>query len=193
MSHRIDDLLRRMKGLEEELEREFRERREDYRVLVADKRIRFAEEAARQQLRLKTSLVRYFAEARLANILTAPLIYAGLVPMVLLDLFLFVYQGLCFPLYGIEKVRRADYLVFDREDLPYLNLIEKLNCGYCSYGNGLAALFREVSARTEQYWCPIKHARRIVASHERYPRFFEYGDAESYRRGLERLRAEMRD
>ena len=62
---------------------------------------------------------------------------------------------------------------------------------YCSYGNGLAAYFREIAARTEQYWCPIKHARRIKAAHGRYPLFFEYGDAESYIKGLERLRAEL--
>jgi hypothetical protein len=59
---------------------------------------------------------------------------------------------------------------------------------YCGYANGVAGYFREVSARTEQYWCPIKHARRIVAAHDRYPGFFEYGDSESYRLGLERLR-----
>lgn len=193
MNHKIDELIARMKGLEEELEEEFRKRREEFRFIVVDRRIRFAEEAARQQRRFKTGLIRYFAEARIGNILTAPLIYAGLAPMILLDLFLFFYQALCFPLYGIAKVRRSDYLVFDRQDLPYLNLIEKINCGYCSYGNGLAGLFHEVSARTEQYWCPIKHARRIVAAHERYPRFFEYGDADSYRKGLERLRVELRD
>jgi len=191
MNQTIDDLILRMKGLEEELEHEFRKRRDEFRFIVVDKRIRFAEEAARRQLRFKTGLIRYFAEARLANILTAPLIYSGVVPMILLDLFLFAYQALCFPIYGIPKARRADYLVFDRQDLPYLNPIEKFNCFYCSYGTGLAGLFREISARTEQYWCPIKHARRIVAAHERYPRFFEYGDAESYRKGLERLRADL--
>ena len=191
MNHKIDELIAKMKGIEEELEREFRRKRERFRFEVVDRRIRFAEEVARQQLRFKTGLVRYFAEARIANILTAPLIYAGVLPMLLLDLFLFVYQAVCFPIYGITKVRRGDYLVFDRQDLPYLNLVERINCGFCSYGNGLAGLFREVSARTEQYWCPVKHARRIVAAHERYPRFFEYGDADSYRKGLERLRAEL--
>ena len=30
--------------------------------------------------------------------------------------------------------------------------------------------------------------RSIVAAHERYPRFFEFGDAQAYREGLERLR-----
>ena len=90
-------------------------------------------------------------------------------------------------------MRRAEYLAFDRGDLPYLNLIERFNCFYCSYGNGVAAYFREVAARTEQYWCPIKHARRIVATHERYPRFFEFGDAEAYRQGLQRLRGQLAD
>jgi hypothetical protein len=82
-------------------------------------------------------------------------------------------------------------MVFDRGDLPYLNAMEKFNCFYCSYANGLAGYFREVAARTEQYWCPIKHARRIRNAHQRYPRFFEYGDAESYRKGLERLRRQF--
>ncbi len=50
------------------------------------------------------------------------------------------------------------------------------------------AFGREIAARTEQYWCPIKHARRIKEAHKRYPRFFEYGDAESCQKGLERLR-----
>jgi hypothetical protein len=83
-------------------------------------------------------------------------------------------------------------LIFDREDLPYLNIIEKFNCFYCSYGNGVMGYGREIAARTEQYWCPIKHARRIKAAHERYPRFFEFGDAGSYLKGLERLRAELK-
>ena len=83
--------------------------------------------------------------------------------------------------------------MFDRADLPYLNLIEKFNCLYCSYGNGVAAYTREVAARTEQYWCPIKHARHIRAAHDRYPRFFDHGDAEAYRQGLNRLRRQYGD
>ena len=88
----------------------------------------------------------------------------------------------------MPRVRRADHLVFDRAELPYLNAIEKFNCFYCSYGNSVAAYLREVAARTEQYGCPIKHARRMPGGHDRYPRFFEFGDARAYREGLERLR-----
>jgi hypothetical protein len=121
-------------------------------------------------------------------VLSAPVIYAGWIPFLLMDFFVTLYQLICFPIYRIPKVRRADYLVFDREDLPYLNIIEKFNCFYCSYGNGVAAYTREVAARTEQYWCPIKHARRIKGAHDRYPAFFDYGDAEAFQQGLNRLR-----
>ncbi len=190
MPNRIDELIERIRELEEEVEAELRRRREEFQFIIEKKRVRFSEEVAKAQRLLKTGLLRYIFGARPLAILTAPLVYSGFVPLLLLDLFLSLYQAACFPVYGIPKAKRSDYLVFDREDLPYLNIIEKLNCFYCSYGNGLAAYFREISARTEQYWCPIKHSRRIRAAHERYPRFFEYGDAESYRKGLERLRKE---
>jgi len=44
-------------------------------------------------------------------VLTAPIIYAVIVPLVLLDLFVTVYQSVCFPVYGIPKVRRREYLI----------------------------------------------------------------------------------
>jgi len=192
MNHQIDELINRIKELEEELEVELKKRREEFQFVIEEKRVRFAEEVARQQRRLKSGLFRYLAESRPLNVLTAPLIYSGLAVFFLLDMFLTFYQTVCFPIYGIPRVRRSEYLVFDREDLPYLNIIEKFNCFYCAYGNGLAGYFREIAARTEQYWCPIKHARRIKAAHSSYARFFEYGDAESYRKGLERLRREYK-
>jgi hypothetical protein len=191
MNHQIDELIARIKELEEELELELKKRRDEFQFVIEEKRVRFAEEVARQQRRLKSGIFRYLAESKPLNMLTAPIIYSGLVIFLMLDLFLICYQAICFPIYGIPKVLRSDYMVFGREDLPYLNIIEKFNCFYCSYGNGLAAFFREIAARTEQYWCPIKHARRIKAAHSNYARFFEYGDAESYRKGLERLRMEL--
>ena len=80
----------------------------------------------------------------------------------------------------------------DRHRLAYLNGIEKLNCAYCSYANGVVSYVREVAARTEQYWCPIRHARRIPAPHSRYQLFFDYGDAERYRAELSPLRNALR-
>ncbi len=126
-------------------------------------------------------------------VLTAPFIYSLILPLGLLDAFVTVYQAVCFRVYGIPRVRRGDYLVFDRGHLGYLNAIEKLNCAYCSYANGLIAYVREVASRTEQYWCPIKHARRVISAHDHYFAFMDYGDAEAYHRDLPALRQALRE
>jgi hypothetical protein len=47
---------------------------------------------------------------------------------------------------------------------------------------------REITARTEEYWCPIKHAQRVLAAHAHYSEFADYGDAEGYRRLQDKLR-----
>ena len=188
MSTPIDDLQDRMHALREELEVELQKKREEISFVIQDKRARFADDIRRRHLMQKVGLIRYLRGSRWSVMVTAPLIYSGFVVFALLDLFVMAYQGACFPVYGIPRVRRADYLIFDRGDLAYLNAIERFNCFYCSYANGVIALAREIAARTEQYWCPIKHARRMTGVHDRYPRFLEFGDAESYRKGIERLR-----
>lgn len=184
----IDDLLHRMCALEEELQVEFEKKRREFGFAVENRRIRFPLDSFNRQRLHRVGLWAYLRHSRGLVVPTAPLAYAGFLPFVLTDLFVTIYQRLCFPVYGVPRVRRSDHLVFDRAELPYLNAIEKLNCFYCSYGNGVAGYLREVAARTEQYWCPIKHARRMAAGHDRYPRFFEFGDAQAYREGLERLR-----
>jgi hypothetical protein len=148
----------------------------------------FEEEILRRHRELKTRLSAYLLAARPLVVITAPVIYSVIVPLVLLDLFVTVYQAVCFPVYGIPKVRRRDYLVFDRHHLAYLNALEKLNCAYCAYANGLIAYVREIASRTEEYWCPIKHARRLIGAHAYCATFEDYGDAEGYRRRLEELR-----
>ncbi len=110
----------------------------------------------------------------------------------MLDFWVTLYQSVCFPIYGIARMPRRRYFAIDRHKLAYLNGIEKLNCTFCSYANGLIAYVREVAARTEQYWCPIKHARTIPVPHSRYHLFFDYGDAERYRRALVPLRDALR-
>lgn len=183
----LNDLLARIQALQEDVEEEYRKAREDLQA----KQAQLAEEFLRQQKRYKIGFFRFLLRSNLLVVLTAPVIYIGWIPFLLMDMFITVYQTICFPVYRVPKVKRSDYLVFDREDLPYLNIIEKFNCFYCSYGNGVAAYTREVASRTEQYWCPIKHARRVKAAHERYPRFFDHGDAEAFRQGLNRLRRQF--
>jgi hypothetical protein len=130
---------------------------------------------------LKISSWKHLRKTELLVILSSPLIYACVVPFLLLDASVAAYQFVCFPIYGIPKVPRKDYLVFDRGMLAYLNTIEKVGCIYCSYASGLLALITEIAARTEQHFCPIKHAHRLAQTHSRYAHFLPYGDAAAYR------------
>jgi hypothetical protein len=130
---------------------------------------------------LKTPLWKHIRGARPLVILSVPLIYACAIPFALLDLSVTIYQAFCFPIFRIPKVRRQDYLIFDRGRLAYLNAIEKVGCVYCSYANGLLAYIAEIAARTEQRFCPIQHAHSPAQLHSRYPHFLPYGDARVYR------------
>lgn len=191
MNQKIKELLDRIRQIEDEIELEMERRRAELHIDFEKKRVRFEREVLEQQRRFKMGLFKYLRRAKLRHVVTAPIIYSVLFPMLLMDLFVTVYQYICFPLYGIPRVRRKDYFVYDRAYLGYLNIIEKINCGYCSYGNGLISYIREIVGRTEQYWCPIKHARRVLHAHPYYDGFVDYGDAEIYRQELKRLRAEL--
>ena len=191
MNPKISELLARIQHMEAEIELEMKRKRAELQADFEETRVRFEHEVLEQQRRFKTGLLAYILSGSLLTALTAPVIYAVFFPMVLLDVAVTLYQAICFPVYGIARVKRSDYFVFDRSHLAYLNLLEKFNCAYCSYGNGLMAYAREVVARTEQYWCPIKHARKIMAAHPYYTGFVDFGDAESYKRELEALRIEL--
>lgn len=191
MNPKISELLARIQQMEQEIELEMKRKRAELQADFEETRVRFEREVLAQQRRFKTGVISYLLTANLLSVLTAPVIYALLLPMLLLDFSITVYQQICFRAYGIPRVKRSDYFVYDRAHLAYLNLIEKINCAYCSYGNGLMAYGREVVARTEQYWCPIKHARKIMAAHPYYTGFVDFGDAQSYKDELENLRAEL--
>jgi hypothetical protein len=140
------------------------------------------------QRRQRIGLWRYFSSGSIATVATAPVIYSLALPLVLLDLWITVYQAICFRVWDVKRVRRRDFFATDRHKLPYLNAVEKVNCLYCSYANGLIAYVREIAARTEQYWCPIRHARPVRGSHKRYERFVPYGDGPGYRTRLGGIR-----
>ena len=173
-----------IKFLELELEAEFAKRGAELQFGLERGKIAFEEEVRRRHKELKTHLPKYLRNGRPLVALTAPVIYVLVVPLVVLDISVNIYQAICFPAYRIKKVRRRDYFVFDRNHLAYLNALEKLNCAYCSYATGMIAFVREVVARTEQYWCPIKHARRVLGAHEHYRDFIDFGDADGYRAWL---------
>lgn len=193
MEQRLRDLVMQIKQLQEELVAELTQEHADFLFEVKEKRVLFKQEILRQHRQIKERLNHYVFTASWLNILTAPIIWACLPPALLLDLFVTIYQASCFPIYGIPKVVRSKYIVIDRHALAYLNIIEKINCMYCGYFNGLIAYIQEIAARTEQYWCPIKHARRIAFLHDRYSHFLDYGDADAYRAQKETIRHSFQD
>ena len=191
MTTPAETLLERIRALQDELENEFHRRRAAFRYRLENGRVVFEDEIRDRHRALRVGLGAFLAEARPAVIVTAPLIYALIVPFALLDLFVTLYQRICFPVYGIERVRRADFIRIDRHHLQYLNALQKLNCVYCGYVNGLIGYLQEVAGRTEAYWCPIKHAARVGAQHAYYAQFVDYGDGEGFRPGLEASRGRV--
>lgn len=188
LNETLHELAEHIHRLEDEIEADLRRRRAALHADFEGRKVHFEREVLAAQRRLRQGLLHYLREASLPTMLTAPVIYAGIVPLLALHVFLVAYQAVCFPVYGVTKVRHRDCFVFDRAHLGYLNAIEKLNCAYCSYGSGVSAYFREIIGRTEQYWCPIKHARRALHAHPYYRGFTDFGDAEAYRRDLAALR-----
>jgi len=189
----MHEIIEEIKQLEQQLLEEFQKKEAEYYYRIKGKRVYFEEETKRLHKTLATKIHAYLFSASFLNILTVPIIWFCAMPAFFLDLVASIYQFSCFPVYGIPKVKRADYIVIDRQSLSYLNPIEKINCVYCGYFNGLMAYVQEMAARTEQYWCPIKHARKIAAIHSRYHKFIEYGNHQEYLDQLEEIRRDFND
>jgi hypothetical protein len=189
MNEITDELLTRLRQLEDEFEREIEAGRSKFRYRIHQGQVIFEEGIAAEHRRLKVGIIRFLRGSPVASLIIAPFVYGLIIPFLFLDLSIWLYQKVCFFVWGIAPVRRSDYILFDRQHLGYLNSVQKLNCVFCSYANGLIAYVQEVAARTEQFWCPIKHAVRTKSTHQHYQRFLDYGDAEGFRDRLEELRA----
>jgi hypothetical protein len=188
MAASLDALMEKLRSVESEIETELSKRREELRFRIENRKVIFEQDIKRIHRAIKTRSSQYFIDANPWIVLTAPVIYSLIVPIMLADLWVMAYQAICFPVYKIPKVRRRDYLVFDRHHLAYLNTIEKINCAYCSYCNGAIAFMCEVASRTEVYWCPIKHARRILGPHPHYQGFADFGDADGFRAKMDQMK-----
>lgn len=191
MNSRIRQIVEQMSQLENELNVALEEQQSRLRYSVDGKRVVFEQTLKEAHQRVKLGVFRWFLTVRPQNYLTMPVIYGASIALVLFDLSVSLYQALCFPIYGIPKVKRSDYIVYDHQHLAYLNIIEKAHCLYCSYAVGMVAYTQEIIARTEQYFCPIKHARKLRSMHSRYERFLDYGDGDEFLRKLEEFRAEL--
>jgi len=189
---RIEEIASELVRLQDELDREIFRRREALGWRLHKGLVEFEYGVVVEQRRLKRGAAAFLASAPPATVMTAPVIYSLILPLALIDLWASAYQAVCFRAYRLPRVRRSAYLMFDRDALAYLNWIERLNCWFCAYANGVAAYVREIASRTEQYWCPIKHAFKVQSPHSRYQAFVDYGDADGYRERLRMFREALR-
>ncbi len=193
MTQRMQDLASEIIRLQSELDGEIEKRRKALGWHIKERMVEFEQGITAEHRRLRMSIPSYLATAPIESVATSPVIYSLIIPLLIVDAWLSLYQAICFRAYRIPRVRRSQYIVIDRQHLAYLNWIEALNCVFCAYANGVIAYVREISSRTEQYWCPIKHALRIDDPHKRYHEFLEYGDADGYRARLEEFRERLRN
>lgn len=83
----VEELIGRIRNLQEDLEAEYASARGRWN----DRRIQLADEFIRQQRRYRIGLFRFLLRSRLLVVLTAPVIYAGWIPFLLLDAFVSLY------------------------------------------------------------------------------------------------------
>ena len=181
-------LMDKMRSVEAEIETELAKRREEMRFSFEKRRIVFEQEALRIHLAIKTRASRYLIEANPLIVLSAPVIYSLIVPIALAR---HLGHGLSGDLFSdLQNPEGAPPRLPGVRPSPsgLSQHHRKFNCAYCSYCNGAIAFVREVASRTEVYWCPIKHARRVLGPHPHYAGFADFGDAEGFRKQLDQMK-----
>lgn len=106
------------------------------------------------------------------KIVSAPFIYGMIIPSLFIHVTAEIYHQVCFRLYGILLLDVRKFIVIDRHKLSKLSLMEKINCVYCGYINGLYAYLVALARKTEEYWCAIKHAEGPAKKAQRQQAYF---------------------
>ncbi|MEF2176107.1 MAG: hypothetical protein V3575_06540 [Candidatus Absconditabacteria bacterium] len=127
-----------------------------------------------------TQLLQKYLSKTVRHVLSIPFIWSPFVAVIILDFFIEFYHTFAFPLYGIPKVDRGEYIKFDRNKMKYLTTFQRVNCMYCSYVNGFIAYAMEIAGRTERYWCPLKYKNEAKKSHDWYNDFADYNDPKDF-------------
>lgn len=181
MNENIKDLIEKINHLNAQLSARYHELSQKYGFHLAGKKIVFLKEFRERNLKFKIPSWKYAIPRNIRHLLSLPFIYMMIVPTVILDIFISIYHAIAFPLYHIPKVKRRDFIIYDRKFLDYLNTIQKIHCIYCTYVNGLFAYAVEIAGRTERYWCPIKAANKPKFHHGWYSDFADYGSPEEWK------------
>jgi len=193
MSDKIREIIAEIEAMKVKLGEEIAQQESHISYEIHNGYVEFENDVLKKQKENMKNLLAWFREIPLLHLLSSPLIYAMIIPALFLDLILFIYLQVIFRIYKFKMIKRSDYILFDRQYLGYLNPIEKFNCMYCSYFNGLMQYAAAIASRTELYFCPIKHAKKIAYKHEHYDDYLLYGDEEDYQEKLKTLREKSED
>ncbi len=98
--------------------------------------------------------------------------YSSVIPLVIMDVFLWQFQNIYFRLMEIPLIQRRKYVIFDRFRLGKLTFSQKFNCFYCEYANGIVGYAKAVVNQMELYSCAIKHELHPLGQ-EHQKDFFE--------------------
>lgn len=188
MNDKIKEIIQEIEAMKLKLAQEIAEQESHINYEIHNGYVKFENEILVKQKKNMKNILTGLREVPLLYFLTAPIIYGMVIPSLLLDVSIFIYQNVVFKIFKFEFIRRSDYIIFDHQNLGYLNTVEKLHCLYCSYVNGLMQYASAIAGKTESYFCPIKHARKIAGEHNYYDTFLSYGDAENYQKKLRALR-----
>jgi hypothetical protein len=188
MNDKIKNMIEEIEALKLKLGEEIAQHEGDISYEIQNGYVQFEKEVLNKQKENMKNLLAWFKDIPLLHLLVSPLVYGMFIPAILFDIILFIYQQVVFRVFKFKFIKRSDYILFDRQYLGYLNSIEKLNCLYCSYFNGLMQYAAAIAGRTELYFCPIKHAKKIAYKHEFYNTFLPYGDGDLYQKKLKKLR-----
>jgi len=188
MDNKIKEMIEEIEAMKVKLGEEIAQQEKDISYEIQNGYVKFEKEVFDRQKKNMKNLWAWFSEIPLLHLLSSPLVYAMIIPAMFLDIMIFIYCQVVSRVFKIEFDKRSNYIVFDRQYLGYLNSIEKLNCMYCSYFNGLIQYASVIASRTELYFCPIKHAKKIAYKHEYYDAYFQYGDENEYQKKLKEIR-----
>ena len=188
MNDKITEMIEEIEAMKVKLAEEIAQHEENISYEIENGYIRFEKEIFAKQKENMKNIFAWFGEIPFLHLLTSPLVYGMIIPAIVLDMMLFIYQLVVSRVFKIKFDKRSNYIVFDRQYLGYLNLIEKFNCLYCSYFNGLMQYASSIAGRTELFFCPIKHAKKIAYKHEYYDAYLIYGDGDEYQKKLKKLR-----
>src|SRR4030065_416775 len=124
MNNRIHQILDQISALENELHTAIEQEGGRLRYQLEGKRVTFERTIKEAHLKVRVGGRRWFLTVRPQNFLTAPIIYGLIFPLVLFDLCISFYQLTCFPIYGVARVRRANYIVMDPHHTAFLTINE---------------------------------------------------------------------